>query len=169
MRWSAALLLAALAAVPALADNVYKVDFQIRDGSGAGNATRHYTMLVNGGTKATFKTGSRVPVVTGSFQTADGKPNPLVNTQFTYVDVGVNIDCTVTERATGVGLNANIDLSLVAPPEKDAPTDPSPTINQIRLNLNADLQPGKSTAITSVEDPVLLKRFEVVATVTKVN
>ena len=53
------------------------------------------------GQKATLKIGSRVPVATGSFQPGIGGVgiNPLVNTQFQYIDVGVNIDMTPTVHA----------------------------------------------------------------------
>jgi general secretion pathway protein D len=51
---------------------------------------------------AKLKIGDRIPIATGSFQagvgvgTAGGAGlvNPLVNTQFTYLDVGVNVDIT---------------------------------------------------------------------------
>src|SRR5947209_11009548 len=45
------------------------------------------------GQKAALKIGDRVPVATGSFQPGIGGVgiNPLVNTQFQYLDVGVNI------------------------------------------------------------------------------
>ena len=48
------------------------------------------------GQKASLKIGERVPVATGSFQPGIGGVgiNPLVNTQFNYIDVGVNIDIT---------------------------------------------------------------------------
>jgi general secretion pathway protein D len=44
--------------------------------------------------KATLKIGDRVPVATGSFAPGigGGSISPLVNTQFQYLDVGVNID-----------------------------------------------------------------------------
>src|SRR5207302_9966652 len=51
---------------------------------------------------AHLKIGQRIPVATGSFQAGVGVGatggagfvNPLVNTQFTYLDVGVNVDIT---------------------------------------------------------------------------
>jgi len=50
------------------------------------------------GQPAKLRIGSRVPIATGSFQAGVGvgttAVNPLVNTQFTYLDVGVNIDIT---------------------------------------------------------------------------
>src|SRR6202041_2611882 len=48
------------------------------------------------GQKASLKIGERLPIATGSFQPGIGGVgiNPLVNTQFQYIDVGVNIDVT---------------------------------------------------------------------------
>src|ERR1700686_710829 len=48
------------------------------------------------GQKASLKIGERVPVATGSFQPGIGGVgiNPLVNTQFQYIDVGVVIEVT---------------------------------------------------------------------------
>jgi general secretion pathway protein D len=50
------------------------------------------------GQKATMKIGSKIPVATGSFQTgaATAMVSSLVNTQFQYQDVGVNIEMTPT-------------------------------------------------------------------------
>src|ERR1035438_2171166 len=44
--------------------------------------------------KATLKIGDREPTATGSFQPGIGGVgiNPLVNTQFTFIDVGVNVE-----------------------------------------------------------------------------
>ena len=48
--------------------------------------------------KATMKIGSRIPIATGSYQTgaATALVSSLVNTQFQYLDVGVNIEVTPT-------------------------------------------------------------------------
>ena len=47
------------------------------------------------GLTAKLRVGDRVPVATGSFQAGStGTVNPLVNTQFQYIDVGVNLDVT---------------------------------------------------------------------------
>jgi len=68
------------------------------------------------GQKATLKIGDRVPVATGSFQPGIGGVgiNPLVNTQFQYLDVGVNIDITPRVHAGGeVSLKMSLDVSAV--------------------------------------------------------
>ncbi len=68
------------------------------------------------GQKASLKIGDRVPVATGSFQPGIGGVgiNPLVNTQFQYLDVGVNIDVTPNIHANGeVTLKVAMDISSV--------------------------------------------------------
>ncbi len=66
------------------------------------------------GQKASLKIGDRIPVATGSFQPGIGGVgiNPLVNTQFTYLDVGVNIDITPRIHGGGeVTLKISMDIS----------------------------------------------------------
>jgi len=68
------------------------------------------------GQKASLKIGERVPVATGSFQPGIGGVgiNPLVNTQFQYLDVGVNIDITPRVHAgREVTLKVSMDVSSV--------------------------------------------------------
>jgi general secretion pathway protein D len=68
------------------------------------------------GQKASLKIGERVPVATGSFQPGIGGVgiNPLVNTQFQYLDVGVNIDITPRVHQGGeVSLKVTMDVSSV--------------------------------------------------------
>lgn len=68
------------------------------------------------GQKASLKIGDRVPVATGSFQPGIGGVgiNPLVNTQFQYLDVGVNIDITPhVHSGREVTLKIAMDISAV--------------------------------------------------------
>jgi general secretion pathway protein D len=68
------------------------------------------------GQKASLKIGDRVPIATGSFQPGIGGVgiNPLVNTQFQYLDVGVNIDITPKVHAgREVTLKVSMDISSV--------------------------------------------------------
>src|SRR5215469_11778644 len=66
------------------------------------------------GQKATLKIGERVPVATGSFTSGTTSTSALVNTQFQYLDVGVNIDVTPRVQADGtVTLKLAIEVSAV--------------------------------------------------------
>jgi len=72
------------------------------------------------GQTAKLKIGQRIPVATGSFQAGVGVGgaagagfvNPLVNTQFTYLDVGVNVDMTPRVHPNHeVSLKLRIEIS----------------------------------------------------------
>ena len=93
----------------------YKVDFTIRDTGDAGGKTgRKYSLLVNRNVKSTFKVGNRVPVATGG--TSGGT---LVNTQFTYIDVGMNIECVVAEAGSRFAIHGDLDISTAVMPDKN--------------------------------------------------
>lgn len=67
------------------------------------------------GVKASLKIGDRIPVATGSFGTPvgiAGVGNLGVNTQFQYIDVGVNIDITPHVHPDGeISLKVQLDVS----------------------------------------------------------
>ncbi|MFB3829282.1 MAG: cohesin domain-containing protein [Bryobacteraceae bacterium] len=66
--------------------------------------------------KATLKIGDRQPTATGSFQPGIGGVgiNPLVNTQFTYIDVGVNVDVTPKVHENNeISMHVEIEISSV--------------------------------------------------------
>ena len=77
---------------------------------------------ITDGEKASLKIGEKVPIATGSFQAGvgvgvgggAGVVNPLVNTQFQYLDVGVNIDVTPRVHPDGdVSLTLSLTVSSV--------------------------------------------------------
>lgn len=77
---------------------------------------------ITDGEKASLKIGQKVPIATGSFQAGvgvgvgggAGVVNPLVNTQFQYIDVGVDIDVTPRVHPDGdVSLTLSLDVSSV--------------------------------------------------------
>jgi hypothetical protein len=156
---------------PAGSTTVYRVEYRIRDGSDAAAKNgRRYTMLIGNHNKGTFKLGERIPVATGSFQPG-AAGNPLVNTQFTYIDVGVNIDAIVAEENGKINLNSNLDISTLVEHKAPQPSQilPNPTVAQIKIAENSSLTLGKPTLIASVDDPVTQRKFDVEVTVTKAD
>ena len=65
------------------------------------------------GQKADLKIGERIPIATGSFSsTATSATSPLVNTQFQYIDVGVNMEMQPTIHYNGdVSLKVKVEIS----------------------------------------------------------
>jgi general secretion pathway protein D len=92
------------------------------------------------GQAAKLRIGSKVPVATGSFQagvgvgttgTAGGVVNPLVNTQFQYQEVGVNVD--VTPR---IHLNNEISMKLAVEVSSVSGTSNIGGVNQPIISTN---------------------------------
>jgi general secretion pathway protein D len=83
--------------------------------------------------KATLKIGSRIPIATGSYQTgaATALVSSLVNTQFQYEDIGVNIEVTPT-------VHFDRDVTL-------------------KIKIEVKAQSG-STTISGVTEPIISQR-----------
>src|SRR5262249_28503635 len=97
------------------------------------------------GQKASLKIGDRVPVATGSFQPGIGGVgiNPLVNTQFQYLDVGVNIDITPRVHAgREVTLKMSLDISAVTSHVSIGGID-QPVIGQRKIEHEIRLKDGE--------------------------
>jgi general secretion pathway protein D len=97
------------------------------------------------GQKATLKIGDRVPVATGSFQPGIGGVgiNPLVNTQFQYLDVGVNIDITPRVHAgREISLKMSLDVSAVTSHVSIGGID-QPVIGQRKIEHEIRLKDGE--------------------------
>ncbi len=104
--------------------------------------------------KATLKIGERVPVATGSFQPGIGGVgiNPLVNTQFQYLDVGVNIDVTPHVHADReVTLKITMEISSVVGQSSIGGIS-QPIIGQKKIEHEIRLRDGESSLIGGIFD-----------------
>src|ERR1700730_14792368 len=99
------------------------------------------------GQPAKLRVGDKIPVATGSFQAGVGVGatgvNPLVNTQFQYLEVGVNVD--ITPR-----VHANHEVSLKVIIEVSSQTGVStiggiqqPIISQRKIEQDIRLKEGE--------------------------
>jgi len=104
------------------------------------------------GQKATLKIGDRVPVATGSFQPGIGGVgiNPLVNTQFQYLDVGVNIDITPHVHANNeVTLKITMDVSAVTG-QSNIGGISQPIIGQRKIEHEIRLKDGEANLLGGI-------------------
>lgn len=106
---------------------------------------------VTDGEKATLKIGDRVPVATGSFQagvgvgvgSGAGVVNPLVNTQFQYIDVGVNIDVTPRVHPDGdVSMKLSVEVSQISGTSSIGGIN-QPVISQRKVEHDVRLKNGE--------------------------
>ncbi len=97
--------------------------------------------------KASLKIGDRIPIATGSFQSGLGGS---VNTQFQYLDVGVNVDITPYVHANHeVTLKMSLEVSSVTG-ETNIGGFSQPTIGQRRVEHEARLADGEVNLIGGI-------------------
>jgi general secretion pathway protein D len=110
---------------------------------------------VTDGQKASLKIGQRVPVATGSFQAGvgvgvgggAGVVNPLVNTQFQYLDVGVNIDVTPRVHPDNeVSMKLTVDISSIATTTNIGGIN-QPVIAQNKIEHDVRLKEGEVSVL----------------------
>src|SRR5579859_673181 len=103
------------------------------------------------GQPAKLRIGSRVPIATGSFQAGVGvgtsAVNPLVNTQFTYLDVGVNVDITPHVHPNHeISMKVAIEVSQVTGQAAIGGIQ-QPIIGQNKLEHDIRLREGEATVL----------------------
>ncbi len=105
------------------------------------------------GQKATMKIGSRIPIATGSFQSGVGVAaavTPLAETQFQYIDVGVNIEMTPTVHYNG---DVTMKLSIEVSSEANQVTISGvqePIIAQKKSDQTIRLREGEASVLTGI-------------------
>ena len=107
------------------------------------------------GQPAKLRIGDRVPVATGSFQAGvgvgstagSGFVNPLVNTQFQYIDVGVNVDITPRVHPNHeVSLKVSVEVSSVTG-QSNIGGIQQPIISQRKLDHEIRLKEGEASIL----------------------
>src|SRR6202140_4519624 len=102
--------------------------------------------------KATLKIGDRVPIATRSFSPGigGGGISPLVNTQFQYLDVGVNIDITPHVHSDHeVTLKMTLEVSSVSGTQNIGGIS-QPIIGQRRIEHETRLEDGEVNLVGGI-------------------
>ncbi len=104
--------------------------------------------------KATMKIGSRIPIATGSYQTgaATALVSSLVNTQFQYQDVGVNIEMTPSVHYDhDVTLKIKIEVSTESGTETISGVT-EPIISQRVVDQTIRLREGEASILGGIQN-----------------
>lgn len=147
----------------------YQVVFVVQEVEGGKviNARRYITYMTYGpATAGSIRTGSKVPIATGPFST-DGKAG--VETQYTYVDLGFEVDYrNVYLAGDRMSLYVIADLSSADAPPSDGRIR-QPTIRQNKWSSEVTVDLGKPTVIFSSDDMDSKRTMQVELTVTPVR
>lgn len=137
----------------------YKLEFVIKEAEAAKVLSTHtFSMIATTDGINTLRTGARVPVTSG--------PAGAVAAQFTYLDVGVSIDCrNVKETAGGLAMQVSADVSSVPAESAGAP----PVVHQNRWSTGVVVPLQKSTVLFAADDLTTKHQMRLELTATPVR
>ncbi len=136
----------------------YRLTYTITEtDDGKKTGTQRVTLIVLSGEKTDLKQGSRVPIVTGSFDTST--PNAQAETQVQYMDVGLNIEASLD----GDRLRTKVEQTSVAE-EKSGMGAQDPIVHQTVLEGISTLSQGKPVVLGSLDIPGSTRHQEIEVT-----
>ena len=137
----------------------YRLTFTVTDvDAGKRVGTQHFSMVAVSGQQTKLKQGSKVPIATGSYNDKAGPAG--VQTQITYIDVGMTFDATLTAMGDGAMLKSDVAQSSLAPDTSGVgPQDP--IIRQSELQGVFYLTTGKPLMIGSLDIPGTSRRLDI--------
>jgi hypothetical protein len=146
---------------------VYRVEYVVREiEKGKAVNARTYVLIAQSGLKgkgperAAVRVGSRVPIATGTPKSD--------NASYTYLDIGINIDCTLWDTDKGLIVHTNLEMNSVANSEMSS-TPSTPVIRRLHLEDDTLVVVGKSAVVGSIDDVTADRRYEVEVTATTVK
>ena len=152
-----------LAAAQKLLDEIdrphrkYKLTFTLTEMEGAQRlGVQHVSLLVEEGQRATVKSGSKVPIVTGSYNAGTNG----AQTQMTYLDIGTNVDATPIASGDQVTLKAKLEQSSVAE-DKSGVGPQDPIVRQSVLESVSLLTLGKEQTLGAVDITGSTRRLDI--------
>lgn len=162
---ASALLAGACFAQDAAPTKFYKLEFVVKEVEGTRVLnSRAYSVTASTDKglleRCQIRTGSKVPLPATGPGVGAG--------QFTYLDVGVNIDCSsLKETQVGVSLQVTADISSL-PQESTVPVS-GQVIRQNRWTSHIVVQPKKPTVIFSSDDLTTKHQMQLELTATPIT
>lgn len=148
--------------------STYRVTYTITE-SDAGKrlAVQHFSLsVVPNGRAADLKQGSRNPVLTGGYL-HEGNPE-TTQFQFTYLDVGLELNALLSQNSEGMQLTAKIVQSTIVD-GVNPQTLKDPVVRQNSIDVTSYVNLGVPVVLGSYDVPDSTHHFEVVALLEKVS
>ena len=134
----------------------YRLSYTITEMDGPKRiGTQHFAMVVVSGGRTTLKQGSKFPIATGVYNPGSG-----TQTQFTYLDVGLNFDASLDESANGVRLRTKVERSSISEEPSGVGTQ-DPIVRQTVLEGTSILTPGKPVVLGSLDVPSSTRHLDI--------
>jgi hypothetical protein len=147
-------------AVPSADARSYRLTFTVTELDGTHRVgSQHFALVAVTGGRTTMKQGSKIPIATGTVKEGSGQ-----QTQFTYLDIGINIDASLDDvgAENRVSLRSKIEQSGVGE-ERTISGVTEPVIRQTVLEGTSMLTVGQPLTIGSVDIPGSTRHLDVEA------
>lgn len=148
-----------------LPKKTYRLTYTVTEIDGGKRVgTQHFAMVLVSGQDTVLKQGSRVPIATGSYNataTAGPSPSPAgIQTQYTYLDIGMNFDATLSATGNGAMLRSSVEQSSIAE-ERSGVGAQDPIVRQTSLRGVFFLTPAKPLVIGSLDIPGSTRHLDI--------
>jgi hypothetical protein len=137
------------------AAKTYRVTYTLTElDAGKTISTQHYSMLLGDGEHSSLKEGNKIPIATGTYSNgaAVTSPSSEIQTQFTYLDVGMNFDATVAVSGNSVRLKSKVEESSLDQPVTIAGVT-EPVVRQSVLDGVSTLTLDKPALLGTIDVP----------------
>jgi type II secretory pathway component GspD/PulD (secretin) len=132
---------------------VYRLTYTITEMDGGKRVgVEHFVLVVASGGRTILKQGSRIPIVTGTYDAGA----PMQNTQVQYQDVGLTIDASLD----GESLHSKVEQTSSAE-EKSGVGLQDPIVRQTVLDGTSTLTPEKVQVLGALDIPGSTRHEEI--------
>jgi len=136
----------------------YRLTYTITElDAGKTAGTKHISLVVADGQRTTVKQGDKIPIATGSFSTDKNSSE----TQFTYLDIGLAFDATLTGLENGAMLKTKVEQSSIGQPSVTIGDVTEPVVRQTVLEGTTLLTLGKPVMLGSIDVPNSTRRLDI--------
>ncbi|HSY34488.1 MAG TPA: hypothetical protein VK814_01935 [Acidobacteriaceae bacterium] len=154
-----------------LAVKTYRITYTLTElDAGKTVSTRHYSMLLGDGERSSLKEGNKIPVATGTYSNgaAAASPSSEVQTQFTYLDIGMSFDATLAVSGNSVHLRSKVeDSSLDQPVTIVGVTEP--VVRQSVLDGTSVLSLDKPFMLGTIDIPNTARHMDIAVLIEQIK
>lgn len=154
-----------------LVTKAYRITYTLTElDAGKTISTRHYSMLIGDGEHSSMKEGNKIPIATGTYANGAAATSPAseVQTQFTYLDIGMNFDASIAVSDTTVHLRSKVEDSSLDQPVTIAGVT-EPVVRQSVLDGTAILTLDKPAMLGTIDIPNSTRHIDIAAVVEQVK
>jgi type II secretory pathway component GspD/PulD (secretin) len=141
----------------------YRVTYTLTElDAGKTVSTQHFSMLLCDGEHTTMKEGNKIPIATGTYANgvAATSPSSEIQTQFTYLDVGMNFDTTIAVSGNSVRLKSKVEDSSLDQPVTIAGVT-EPVVRQSVLDGTSVLTLDKPFMLGTIDIPNTARHMDI--------